>query len=61
MFSTKLVSLVAAAAAFPGAFAVHVIFGGTIPVVRKRIDPIVTPGVVSLRFCCTRMWPDALL
>ena len=48
MFSSKLASLVAVATALPSAFAVHVIFGGTQPVVRTRLDPIVTPGVVSV-------------
>lgn len=48
-----IISRLSASAAFatlvalPFASAVHVIFGGTQPVVRTRLDPVVDPGVVS--------------
>lgn len=51
MVPSKLYSSVALSlVALPFVNAVHVIFGGTQPVVRTRLDPILSPGSVSRLF-----------
>ena len=50
--SLRVHAALCALVALPFASATHWIFGGTRPVVTTRLDPIVSPGAVSLRPRC---------